>query len=254
MISQLIKVSACAILAIVTSAATLRAGELQVFAAASLTDALKEIAPAYEDASGNKLQFNFAGSNTLTRQIQEGAPADIFISADEAKMDGLQKAGLVLEDSRRSLLSNTLVVVIGANSTLKLDSPQELTQPAIKRIALADPKGVPAGVYAQQYLETVGLWDALKDRVVPTENVRAALAAVEAGNADAGIVYKTDAGISMQVNIAYEVPADKGPAISCPVAVVKGSRDSAAALAFLKYLQSEAAVTVFKKYGFGIHQ
>lgn len=254
MISQLIKVSACAILAIVTSAATLRAGELQVFAAASLTDALKEIAPAYEDAGGNKLQFNFAGSNTLARQIQEGAPADIFISADEAKMDGLQKAGLILEDSRRSLLSNTLVVVIGVKSTLQLDSPQELTQPAIKRIALADPKGVPAGVYAQQYLEAIGLWDALKDRVVPTENVRAALAAVEAGNADAGIVYKTDAGISKQVKIAYEVPADKGPAISYPVAVVKSSRDSAAALAFLKYLQSEAAVTVFKKYGFGIHQ
>lgn len=254
MISQLIKVSVCAVLAIITGTATLRAGELQVFAAASLTDALKELAPAYEAESGNKLQFNFAGSNTLARQIQEGAPADVFISADEAKMDALQKAGLILDDSRRRLLSNTLVVVIGAKSTLRLNSPQELTQPALKRIALADPKGVPAGVYAQQYLEAIGLWDALNARVVPTENVRAALAAVEAGNADAGIVYKTDAGISKQVKIAYEVPSDKGPAISYPVAAVKNARESDAAQDFLKYLQSEAALTVFKKYGFGIHQ
>lgn len=254
MITQTIKVGLCVALAIAASTFTLKAGELQVFAAASLTDALKELAPSYEAASGNKLQFNFAGSNTLARQIQEGAPADVFISADDAKMDALQKAGLILDDSRRSLLSNTLVIVIGVKSTLRIDAPQELTQPAIKRLALADPKGVPAGVYAQQYLEKIGLWDALKDRVVPTENVRAALAAVEAGNADAGIVYKTDAGISKQVKVAYAVPRAEGPAISYPVAVVKESRDSAAALDFLKYLQSEAAGTVFEKYGFGIYK
>ena len=237
-------------LTIMASTLTLKAGELQVFAAASLTDALQEIAPAYEAASGSKLQFNFAGSNTLARQIQEGAPADVFISADEAKMDGLQKAGLILNDSRQSLLSNTLVVVIGVKSDLRIDSPRELTQPAIKRLALADPKGVPAGVYAQQYLEKIGLWDALKDRVVPTENVRAALAAVEAGNADAGIVYQTDAGISKLVKVAYVVPRSESPAISYPVAVVRASRDPAA-LDFLKYLRSEAARSVFKKFGFG---
>jgi len=254
MTTQTIKAGLCVMLTIITSTLTLKAGELQVFAAASLTDALKEIAPAYEAASGNKLQFNFAGSNTLARQIQEGAPADVFISADDVKMNALQKAGLIVDDSRRSLLINTLVVVIGVKSALRLDSPQELTQPAIKRLALADPKGVPAGVYAQQYLEKIGLWDALKDRVVPTENVRAALAAVEAGNADAGIVYQTDAGISKQVKVAYAVPRNEGPAISYPVAVLKESHDSAAALDFLKYLQSEAAGAVFEKYGFGIHK
>ncbi len=246
------RVSFFAVLAFIVGAFTLRAGDLQVFAAASLTDALKEIAPAYEAASGNKLQFNFAGSNTLARQIQESAPADVFISADEAKMDALQKAGLIFSDSRQRLLSNTLVVVVGADSSLKLDSPQALTQPAIKRLALADPKGVPAGIYAQQYLEKVGVWEAVKDRVVPTENVRAALAAVEAGNVEAGIVYKTDAGVSKQVKVAYEVPANEGPDISYPAAVVKESKEPAAARNFLAYLRSDAATAVFKKYGFGI--
>lgn len=130
-------------LALVTCLLSVRAGELQVFAAASLTDALKEIAPAYELATGEKLQFNFAGSNALARQIQEGAPADVFISADEAKMDALQSAGLIVEDARQSLLSNTLVVVVEADNSFEADSARALTAPAIKRIALADPKGVP---------------------------------------------------------------------------------------------------------------
>lgn len=247
-----LRVSFFAALAVIAGIFPLRAGDLQVFAAASLTDAFKEIAPAYEAASGIKLHFNFAGSNVLARQIQESAPADVFISADEAKMNALQKAGLILDDSRGALLSNTLVVVVGADSALKLASPQELTQPAIKRIALADPKGVPAGVYAQQYLEKIGLWDAVKDRVVPTENVRAALAAVEAGNAEVGIVYKTDAGISKLVKIAYEVPASEGPDISYPVAVVKDSKEPSSAQNFLTYLKSDAAIAVFKKYGFGV--
>lgn len=247
-----LRVSFFAALAALAGIFSLRAEDLQIFAAASLTDALKEIAPAYETASGNKLHFNFAGSNILARQIQESAPADVFISADEAKMDALQKAGLILDASRKALLFNTLVVVIGADSSLKFDSPEALTQPAIKRIALADPKGVPAGVYAQQYLEKIGLWDAVKDRVVPTENVRAALAAVEAGNAEVGIVYKTDAGISKLVKIAYEVPASEGPDISYPVAVVKESKVLGAAQNFLTYLRSDAVAAVFKKFGFGV--
>jgi len=247
-----LRVSFFASLAAIVGISPLHAADLQVFAAASLTDALKEIAPAYEATGENKLHFNFAGSNILARQIQESAPTDVFISADEAKMDALQKAGLILDISRQALLSNTLVVVVGADSSLKLDSLQALTQSAIKRIALADPKGVPAGVYAQRYLEKIGLWDGVKDRVVPTENVRAALAAVEAGNADAGIVYKTDAGISKLVKIAYEVPASEGPDISYPAAVVKESAEPEAARDFLSYLRSDAATAVFKKYGFGV--
>ena len=241
-------------LALASCILSVRAEQLQIFAAASLTDALKEIAPAYEAASGEKLQFNFAASNALARQIQEGAPADVFISADEAKMESLQRAGKILDGTRQSLLSNTLAVVVEIDSPLKLDSAQALTQPAVKRIALADTKGVPAGVYAKQYLEKIGVWEAVKDRVVPTENVRAALAAVESGNAEAGIVYKTDAAISKAVKVACEVPAKEGPDISYPFAVVKESKNPEAAIKFLDYLKSEPVLAIFRKYGFIIRQ
>jgi molybdate transport system substrate-binding protein len=242
------------LVAFVTCALSVRANQLQVFAAASLTDALKEIASAYEAASGEKLRFNFAASNALARQIQEGAPADVFISADEAKMDALQTAGMILDGTRQSLLSNTLAVVVEADSPLKLHSARALAQPAVKRIALADTRGVPAGVYAKEYLEKIGVWKQVKDRVVSTENVRAALAAIESGNAEAGIVYKTDAAISKSVKVAYEVPAKEGPDISYPFAVVKESKNSEAAKKFLDYLKSDSVLAIFRKYGFVIRQ
>lgn len=229
-----------------------RAADLQIFAAASLTDALREIAATYEATSPEKLQFNFAGSNALARQIQEGAPADVFLSADEARMDSLEKAGLLLAGSRQSLLSNSLVIVVNSASPLKIDSANSLNQPAITRIALADVKGVPAGVYAKEYLEKMKVWDSIRDRVVSTENVRAALAAVESGDATAGIVYQTDAAISKSVKVAFAVPVEEGPAISYPVAVMKASPNQAAAKKFVDYLQSEAARFIFKKYGFRI--
>lgn len=227
-----------------------RAADLQVFAAASLTEAMKEIATAYEATRSEKLQFNFAGSNALARQILEGAPADVFISADEAKMDSLQKAGLLVEDSRRSLLSNSLVIVVDSASAVKIDSAKSLDQPAITRIALADVKGVPAGVYAKEFLEKMGVWDSIKDRVVSTENVRAALAVVESGDVSAGIVYKTDAAISNEVKIAFEVPVNEGPEISYPLAVIKASQNQAAAQKFIDFLKSEPALAIFKKSGF----
>ncbi|HSS49070.1 MAG TPA: molybdate ABC transporter substrate-binding protein, partial [Thermoanaerobaculia bacterium] len=172
------------------------AAEVNVFAAASLTDALKEIATTYESSSGDKLVFNFGASSTLARQIQEGAPADLFFSADEAKMDSLAKGGLVVKETRKSLLSNTLVVVVPVDSKLVIASPADLATSKVRVLALAEPQSVPAGIYAKEWLKTQKLWSRVIDKVVPTENVRAALAAVESGNVDAGIVYKTDAGIS----------------------------------------------------------
>jgi len=233
-----------------TSLLPLRAAGLQVFAAASLTDALREISPAYEAASGEKLQFNLGGSNALARQIQEGAPADVFLSADEAKMDALAKAGLLVDSSRSSLLSNSLVIVVAADSPLKISSAKDLAGAGIKRLAIADTKGVPAGVYAKEYLEKIGVWAAVRDRVVPTENVRAALAAVESGNVEVGIVYKTDALISKKVKIAYQVPVNEGPEISYPVAVIKASHSVAQAEEFIEYLKSKPALAVFEKFGF----
>jgi molybdate transport system substrate-binding protein len=224
------------------------AAELQVYAAASLTDALKEIAPEYEKATGDKLVLNLGASNMLARQIQEGAPADLFLSADEAKMDGLEKRKLLLSGTRKSVLSNTLVVVVPVDSSLKVAGPVDLV--AVRALALAEPQTVPAGIYAKEYLKSKGLWSKVIDRVIPTENVRAALAAVEAGNADAGIVYKTDAGISKRVKIAYEVPRAESPKISYPFAVLAASERKEAARKLLDYLHSPPALAVFRKYGF----
>jgi molybdate transport system substrate-binding protein len=226
------------------------AAEVTVFAAASLTDVLKTIAAGYERGSTDKIVFNFGASSLLARQIQEGAPADIFFSADEAKMNALAKQGLVLEGTRKSLLSNTLVIVVAADSTLPITGPQDLAAPPIKHLALADPQAVPAGIYAKEFLQKRRLWAAIKDKVVPTQNVRAALAEVESGNVEAGIVYQTDAAISKQVKVAYRVPVKEGPPISYPVAIIKGSSHIPAARPFLAYLESRAAARVFLAYGF----
>lgn len=237
-----------------TMAGRLGAAELNVAAAASLTEALEEIKVAYEAADeksgGDTIVLNLGASSTLARQIEEGAPVDLFLSADEAHMDVLEKRGRVLAGTRRSVLSNTLVVVVPQDSTLRIASPADLASPKIRRLALAEPQSVPAGIYAKEYLRRLRLWDKVIDRVVPTENVRGALAAVETGNADAGIVYKTDAGISKKVRVAYEVPRAEGPRISYPFAVIAGSKRQEAARRFLAYLESPAGLAVFAKYGF----
>jgi len=228
----------------------LSAAELTVHAAASLSDAMKEIGAAYEKESGDKLQFNFGASNMLERQIEEGAPADVFLSADEAKMDALEKKGLLLSATRRSLLSNSLVIVVAADSTALPKSAADLAKPECKKIALAETKSVPAGIYARAYLEKLKLWDSVSEKVVPTENVRAALAAVESGNVDAGIVYKTDALISKKVKIAVEISGAEAPKISYPVGVVKSSKEPERARKFVEYLAGPAARIVFEKFGF----
>ncbi len=237
-------------ISLVLGGTPLGAGELRVFAAASLSDALREIAPAYQAASGDTLLFHLGGSNSLARQIKEGAPADVFFSADEAKMDELEKAGLTIPDTRRALLSNSLVIVVSADRGAAVTRPADLTEPWVGRLALAEPNTVPAGIYARQWLEAAGLWERVLDKVVPTDNVRACLAAVEAGNADAGIVYKTDALISKKVSIAYEVAAGEGPKIIYPISVVKDTPNREAAGRLAAYLGSPAAAAVFVRYGF----
>jgi molybdate transport system substrate-binding protein len=228
----------------------LRAETLRVFAAASLTDALKEIATGFEKETTNKVVFNFGASSTLARQIEEGAPADVFFSADEAKMDGLEKKSLILKEARKTKLSNALVIVVTSDSTLTVSKTADLTEAKVKRIALADPKTVPAGVYAKEYLTKLKLWSAIEHKVVPTDNVRACLAAVESGNVEVGIVYKTDAAISKKVKIAYEVPKAESPDISYPIAMVTEAKQPEAAKTFLRYLESDTAKNVFVRFGF----
>ena len=226
------------------------AATVTVFAAASLTDSLKEIALGYEKQTGDKVVFNFGASSFLARQIEEGAPADIFFSADEARMDGLEKKGLIVKDTRKSRLSNSLVIVVASEKGAAIESPKDLATGKVKRLALAEPKTVPAGVYAKEYLQKQNLWTSVEAKVIPTENVRAALAAVEAGNADAGIVYKTDATISKRIKVACEVPSKDSPAISYPMAAIKESRKLDAAKRFLMHLESDAAGRVFERFGF----
>jgi len=231
-----------------------RAAEVMVFAAASLTDCLKKIGAAYEKKTGKKPDFNFGASSTLARQIEEGAPADIFFSADEALMDELDHRGLVAAGTRESHLSNSLVVVVASDSNLHIHSAKELADSSVKRVALADPKIVPAGVYSREYFEKLHLWQAVQPKVVPTDNVRAALAAVESGNVDAGMVYKTDAAISHKVKVACEIPPQDGPPISYPMAVLKESSHPDAARAFLDYLDGDEASMIFERYGFVVRR
>jgi len=227
-----------------------RGAELTVFAAASLTASLKQIGADYEKETGQKVVFNFEASSVLARQIENGAPADIFFSADEAQMNALAKRGLIDPATREDRLGNTLVVVVPVDSDLKIDSASDLARAGVAKLALGDPKAVPAGVYTKEWLQRFHVWDAIEPKVVPTENVRGALAAVASGNVDAGVVYRTDAAISKSVRVAYEVPAADGPDIRYPMAMVKASEQPEAAKNFLKHLNSGRAAKVFKKFGF----
>src|SRR5713101_8651997 len=175
--------------------------EINFYAAASLRDVLQQLAPVCEEAAGAHLVFNFGASNDLARQIEAGNKADVFFSADEAWMDQVAQAGLVDAESRHSLLSNRLVVVGLKDTPLNVRSARDLVGPNVRRISLANPEAVPAGKYAKAWLEKSGLWDGIRDRVLPGLDVRAALAAVEAGGAEAGVVYRTDAAMSKRVRV-----------------------------------------------------
>jgi molybdate transport system substrate-binding protein len=222
----------------------LSAAEVRVFAAVSLTEALQEIAGSYKR---DTIVFHFGASSLLERQIEAGAPADLFLSADEAKMDQLVRRGLIVPSTRTSILSNTLVVVVPDDGP-PITAPAQLLR--VRKLALAEPSTVPAGIYARQWLTKIGLWERLAAKIIPTDNVRAALAAVESGNVDAAIVYRTDARIAKRVRVAYEVPRKEGPVISYPFAMLRDAEARDAALRFLRHLQSKGARAVFARHGF----
>lgn len=225
----------------------LRGEELAVFAAASLADALEELARAYEASSGRSVVLNFGASSDLARQIQAGAAADLFFSADRAQVDALEAAGLVRGKDRADVLSNVLVVVTPADSRAALRSAAELL--AVRRIAMADPDAVPAGVYGRAWLQSAGLWTRLRQRVVPTLNVRAALAAVASGNADAGIVYRTDAMVAPGTRVAFAVAREDGPTIVYVLARLAASKKPGAG-DLSRFLASPGAAAVYERHGF----
>lgn len=236
------------LLAALLLALPLAAAEVRVLAAASLTDALQEIGRDYERRSGDRVVFSFGGSSMLARQIEAGAPADLFLSADEEKMNALARRGLIDPRTRVSVLSNRLVIVVPRRGGRKLGNPRDLVH--CRRIAIAEPSTVPAGIYARQYLQALGIWSAVARKVVPTENVRAALAAVAAGNVDAAIVYRTDAHIQKKVRVAHEVR--NGPRISYPFAALARAGEPVAARRFLAHLGSPSARDTFARHGFDV--
>jgi molybdate transport system substrate-binding protein len=227
------------------------ADEILVAAAASLADVLKDIGKNYQ-STHNKILLTLGPSNFLARQIFEGAPADMFFSADLAQMDFLETNGRLEPGTRKNLLSNQLVIVVPAYSNLAIASPKDLLKSDVKKIALADPAAVPVGVYTSRYLATEGLWGKLKSKIVPVLDVRATLASVESANVEAGFVYKTDAAISNKVKVVYEVPLDNGPKIIYPIAIVRDSKKKDTARDFMNFLLSPAGKAIFKKFGFVI--
>lgn len=232
--------------------------ELVVYAATSTRDALQAIEVEYERDHRVDLVFNFGSSGDLSRQIVAAGKADVFLSADEREVDRLAESALVLEGTRKTLLSNQLVVVEPTDAPTIFTqpfTPVQLTQPAVRLLSLGNVETVPAGRYAKAWLERVEIWDAVADRVLPGIDVRAALAAVESGGAQVGIVYRTDVARTKKARIVHAVPLGEGPRIAYPIAVIAGSAQkdvehTDAARAFVEYTASPAARSAFELFGF----
>lgn len=235
----------------VFAAQTAAADTIVVFAAASTKTALDQIAVEFTEKTGHEVVLSYAGSSALARQITQGAPADIFISANTEWMDVVAADGLIEDGTRRDLLGNTLVLIGSAQSpeTLELsDLPQALGN---ERLAMGMVDSVPAGTYGKAALETLGLWADIQPQVAQMDNVRSALALVALGEAPFGIVYATDALADVSVHVVAEFPTDSYPAIVYPVADIAG-RDSEAENAFLDYLASSDARALFEAQGFTV--
>ena len=232
-----------------------RAQQLTVFAAASLTDAMKDVSAQWVRLGHQPLRMSFGSSSTLARQIEQGAPADLFASADEKWMDYLADRKLIAADTRKDLLGNDLVLVVSA------EKPQRVTiGPGFDllgmlgpngRVATGDPAHVPVGIYAEQALRKLGIWDAVSTHLARTEDVRAALLLVERGEAPAGIVYATDAAVSKGVTVAGVFPADSHDPVSYPFALTKAG-DTPEARALMAFLAGPQARAIFVARGFKV--
>lgn len=220
-------------------------GELTVFAAASTTDVMNELADAYEAAGGESIRFNFASSGALARQIDAGAPVDVYISANTKWVDFLEEKNLLEQGTRADIVKNSLVLAAPKDSVMTYEGfPGNLTG----RLAVGDFKSVPAGSYAEASLQALGWLEDVRGRLVKGSNVRTVLMYVERGEVDAGIVYRTDAMQSEKVRILGAFPAESHPPICYPAACLKGGDESAQA--FLNFIQSPEGGVIWEKYGF----
>jgi molybdate transport system substrate-binding protein len=224
--------------------------DITVSAAISLRDSLDEIVRLYRPEHPNvTVYLNLGASGTLQRQIEQGAPVDVFISASPSEMDSLQSKRLILSDTRSDLVKNSVVLIVPKGASAPADF-RDLTNTRIKVIAIGDPQSVPAGSYAKQVLTHFGLYEGLRPKFVFAKDVRQVLTYVETGNADAGIVYATDARTSTRVSIVATAPKDSHAPVIYPVAVLAGSRNVEAAKSFVAFLLSSKCAQVFDKHGF----
>ncbi|MDF2627594.1 MAG: modA [Symbiobacteriaceae bacterium] len=226
--------------------------EVIVSAAASMTDVLTEMQKAFEaEQTAVKLKFNFGSSGALAHQIEQGAPADIFIAAGAEPMEGLVKKGLVEQSAVRTLATNKVVLIRGKAAAGVVTTWADLTSDKVRRVAIGNPAHVPAGQYGRTVLQSLSLWSALEQRLVLGEDVRQVLNFVESGEVEAGIVYSTDAAASQKVVVLAEAPGGAHPPVVYPMAVLKESRHGAQAKAFADYLASETGRQILTRYGFG---
>ncbi len=225
--------------------------ELFISAAASLTDVLKELSTAYSAKEPNvKLTFTFGASGALQTQIEEGAPSDIFLSAAQKQMDALDKKSLLLDGTRKDLLINKVTLITPKGSTKDLKSFDDVNTDKVKKIALGEPKSVPVGQYSEEIFTYLKCLDAVKKKAVYGSDVRQVLTWVESGDVDCGIVYATDAATSDKIQVTSEAPNGSHTPVVYPAAVLKSSKNADAAKAFLAFLSSDEAKTLFVKYGF----
>lgn len=225
---------------------------LTVFAAASLQDVLNAVGKAYAARTGQAVRFSFGGSSAIAHQIEQGAPADVFISADTDWMAYLESRKLVVQASRRDLLSNQLVLIAPASSKASIRLVRGANLAGLLgggRLAIADPASVPAGKYGKASLTALGLWDQVGGKLAPAENVRSALAFVARGETPLGIVYATDAKAEPRVRIVAVFPENTHPRIVYPAALVASSHTQGAA-GFMGFLQGPEAAAIFRQYGF----
>jgi molybdate transport system substrate-binding protein len=242
---------AIAALALVLVGTAASAADLTVSAAASLTNAFKDIGAAFEKANPDtKVQFNYGASGALLQQIAKGAPVDVFASADEVTMDQAEQQQLVRPGTRVNFASNSLVVVVPADARTAPRALSDLTEPAIKRVAIGIPASVPVGRYTKAVLEKAQLWRSIETKMIGAQSVRQALDYVARGEVEAGFVYSTDAAIMAEkVRVAFVVPTEKP--VLYPIALMVASQNVVAALQFVAYVASPPGRSILARYGFG---
>lgn len=242
---------AASVLSLVCAAFGAQAADLTVSAAASLTNAFKEIGTAYEAQNpGTKVQFNFGASGALLQQIAKGAPVDVFASADQETMDQAQQQQLVRADARRDFVRNALVVIVPTAAPAMPATLPDLLQPGFRQIAIGTPASVPVGRYTQAVLEKANLWSGIQPKMVGASSVRQALDYVARGEVEAGFVYATDAALMAdKVKVAFQVPTETP--VLYPIAALAASANAAEAAKFVAFVRAPASQAILTKYGFG---